>query len=86
METRSGNKTVTIIYGLEPFFVSPQRLAEELRKVCASSTSVEPWKGGKGDSVLVQGPQQDAVVAALAKRGISKGWIEVTDKTKKKKR
>lgn len=82
LETRGGNKTVTRVFGFEPFFVNAQPLADELRKGCASSTSVEPFKGGKGMEVMVQGPQKDAVVKALEKRGVMKAWIEVNDKTK----
>ena len=86
LETRSGNKTATVTHGLEPFFKTPGLLAEELRRTCASSTSVEPWKGGKGMAVLVQGPQRDAVLKALERRGVSKAWVEVWDKTKGKKK
>lgn len=85
LETRGGNKTVTRVFGLEPFFISPQALADELRKACASSTSVEPFKGGKGMEVMVQGPQKEAVAKALDKRGMAKAWVEVNDKTKGKK-
>ena len=88
LETRSGNKTATRVYNLESFFVSAQALADELRKACASSTSVEPYRaGGKGMSeVMVQGPQRDAVIKAVERRGVQKGWVEVLDKTKKKKK
>ena len=86
LETRSGNKTATIAHGLEPFGINPQMLADELRKTCASSTSVEQWKGGKGMSVLVQGPQKDAVIKALERRGVVRTWVEIVDKTKKGKR
>jgi translation initiation factor 2D len=34
---------------------------------------------------MVQGPQKDAIVKALEKRGVLRGWVEVVDKTKKKK-
>ena len=86
METRSGNKTATRVHNLEAFSLNPQALADELRKSCASSTSVEPFRAGKGMEVMVQGPQRDAVIKALEKRGIAKGWVEVTDKTKGKKK
>ena len=86
METRGGNKTATRVHGLESYFISPQPLADELRKSCAGSTSVEPFKGGKGMEVMVQGPQKDAVIKALEKRGVSKQWVEVVDKTKGKKK
>ena len=92
METRSGNKTVTKVSGLEAYFVNPRPLADELRKVCAGSTSVEPLAGAAKKTekevmeVMVQGPQKDAVVKALERRGVDKRWIEVLDKTKGKKR
>ncbi|KAF2165125.1 hypothetical protein M409DRAFT_24513 [Zasmidium cellare ATCC 36951] len=92
LETRSGNKTVTKVSGLEPYHVNPRPLADELRKVCAGSTSVEPLAGAakKNEAavmeIMVQGPQKDAVVKALEKRGVDKRWIEVLDKTKGKKR
>lgn len=88
LETRSGNKTATRVHGLEDYFIRAQPLADELRKTCAGSTSVEPWKAGGKDKmeVMVQGPQRDAVVKALEKRGVDKRWIEVVDKTKGKKK
>lgn len=92
LETRSGNKMVTKVSGLEVYFINPRPLADELRKVCAGSTSVEPLAGGAKktekpvEEVMVQGPQKDAVVKALEKRGVSSKWIEVLDKTKGKKK
>jgi len=82
LETRGGNKTATRLHGLEAFSINLQALADELRKVCASSTSVEPFKGGKGLEVMVQGPQQAYVMKALEKRGIGKALVEFVDKTK----
>ncbi|EME47207.1 hypothetical protein DOTSEDRAFT_145652 [Dothistroma septosporum NZE10] len=92
LETRSGNKTVTKVSGLEAYYINPRPLADELRKVCAGSTSVEPLAGAAKKTekpvmeVLIQGPQRDALVKALEKRGVDKKWIEVLDKTKGKKR
>ena len=92
LETRSGNKTVTKVSGLEPYFVNPKLLADELRKLCAGSTSVEPLAGAAKkneravEEVMVQGPQKDAVVKALERRGVDRRWVEVLDKTKKGKR
>lgn len=92
LETRSGNKMVTKVSGLEVYYVNPRPLADELRKVCAGSTSVEPLAGGAKktekpvEEVMVQGPQKDAVVKALERRGVSPRWIEVLDKTKGKKK
>lgn len=86
LETRSGNKTATRVWGLEAYFVREQPLADELRKSCASSTSVEPSRLGKGMEVMVQGPQTDAVIKALERRGVRRQWVEVNDKTKGKKK
>lgn len=92
LETRSGNKTVTKVSGLEAYFVNPRPLADELRKTCAGSTSVEPLAGGAKkhekpvEEIMVQGPQKDAVVKALERRGVRAQWVEVLDKTKGKKR
>ena len=90
METRSGNKTVTRISGMESFYISPQTLAEELKKICAGSASVDKLAGsspkdGKKE-IMVQGPQKDAVAKALERRGVKSQWVEVLDKTKGKKR
>lgn len=92
LETRSGNKTVTKVSGLEAYYINARPLADELRKVCAGSTSVEPLAGGAKKhekevmEVMVQGPQKDAVVKALEKRGVDKRWVELLDKTKGKKK
>ncbi|KAF1926753.1 uncharacterized protein M421DRAFT_66886 [Didymella exigua CBS 183.55] len=90
LETRSGNKTVTKVHGLEPFYIAPQPLADELRKTCAGSTSVDKLQGSSPKApvmeVLVQGPQKDAILKALEKRGVSKNWVEIVDKTKGKKK
>lgn len=90
LETRSGNKTVTKVSGLEAYHINPQPLAEELQKSCASSTSVNQLVGSSPKSpvmeVMVQGPQTQAVIKALEKRGINRQWISITDKTKGKKR
>ena len=90
LETRSGNKTVTKLSGVEVFHVSTQPLAEELQKACASSTSVTQLVGSSPKNpvmeIMVQGSQRDAVVKALEKRGVSRQWVEVLDKTKGKKK
>ena len=89
LETRSGNKTVSKVHGLEPYYIMPQPLADELRKTCAGSTSVDKLQGSSPKApimeVMIQGPQKDAILKALEKRGVSKNWVEVIDKTKKKK-
>jgi translation initiation factor 2D len=92
LETRSGNKTVTKVSGLEAYHINARPLADELRKTCAGSTSVEPLAGAAKKNerevmeVMVQGPQKDTVVKALERRGVDKRWVEVLDKTKGKNR
>jgi translation initiation factor 2D len=87
LEKRTGSKTVTKVTGLEVFGIVPALLAEELQKKCASSTSVTQAVGApKGVmEVLVQGDQRKVVDTALARRGLKSQWVEVVDKTKKKK-
>ncbi|KAI9884468.1 MAG: hypothetical protein M1823_003741 [Watsoniomyces obsoletus] len=90
METRSGNKTVTKISGLETYHINPQPLADELQKACAGSTSVNQLVGSSPKNpvmeVMVQGPQSQPVIKALERRGVNRVWIDVVDKTKGKKR
>lgn len=87
LEKRTGSKTVTKVTGLEVFGIVPSLLAEELQKKCASSTSVTQAVGApKGVmEVLVQGDQRKVVDTALSRRGLKSQWVEVVDKTKKKK-
>jgi translation initiation factor 2D len=80
LETRSGNKTVTKVSGVEKFNINPNLLAEELQKKCASSVSVSPLvgaavaKGGKVlMEILIQGSQNQAVEDALDRRGVGVG-------------
>ncbi|KAL1683185.1 hypothetical protein EV122DRAFT_258652 [Schizophyllum commune] len=83
---RQGRKAATIITGFEPFemAVNPEEMAEDLRKMCASATSVAPGPN-KHLEVLVQGKQAKAVVEYLVKKGIPKNWIQTEDQTKGKK-
>lgn len=76
LETRSGNKTVTKVSGVEKFNINPNLLADELQKKCASSVSVNALVGGavsKGkvpQEVLIQGSQKGPVEEALERRGV----------------
>ncbi|QGA17821.1 hypothetical protein EYB26_005497 [Talaromyces marneffei] len=87
IERRAGNKTATKVSGIEYFGVIPTLLAEELQKKCASSTSVAQATGAvKGVmEIMIQGDQRKAVETALEKRGVKSQWVDVVDKTKKKK-
>ena len=90
LETRSGNKTVTRVSGLETYYINPQPLADELQKACAGSTTVNQLVGSSPKSpvmeVMVQGPQSLPIIKALERRGVNRQWIDVVDKTKGKKR
>jgi len=88
LETRSGNKTVSKVSGMEAFYVNTQPLADELQRACASSTSINQLVGGKVGAleIMIQGSQKDIITKALEKRGVSRSWIETLDKTKAKKR
>lgn len=90
LETRGGNKTMTKISGVEAFHIQPQPLADELRKTCAGSTSIDQLVGSSPRTpvmeIKVQGPQKDAVLKALERRGVRASWTEVLDKTKGKKK
>ncbi|KAI9679211.1 MAG: hypothetical protein M1817_005230 [Caeruleum heppii] len=90
LETRTGNKTATKVSGMEAYHISPQALADEMQKACASSTSVGQLAGSSPKhpvmEVLIQGPQSQVVIKALEKRGVQRAWIDVVDKTKGKKR
>uniref|UniRef100_D8QDE9 SUI1 domain-containing protein n=1 Tax=Schizophyllum commune (strain H4-8 / FGSC 9210) TaxID=578458 RepID=D8QDE9_SCHCM len=83
---RQGRKAATIITGFEPFemAVNSEEMAEDLRKICASATSVAPGPN-KQLEVLVQGKQAKTVVEYLVKKGIPKNWIQTEDQTKGKK-
>ncbi|KAI5301692.1 hypothetical protein KEM55_001567, partial [Ascosphaera atra] len=85
LERRMGNKVMTRVYGLEPFGVNASLLADELRKKCASSSTTN--KIGKDmTEVLVQGDHRKTVQQALAGRGVKAQWLQVVDKTQKKKK
>ncbi|KAH8698387.1 putative RNA binding protein Ligatin/Tma64 [Talaromyces proteolyticus] len=88
VEKRGSNKTVTKVSGIEVFGIIPALLAEELQKKCASSTSVAQATGAvKGVlEILVQGDQRNAIETALERRGVRGQWVDVVDKTKKKKK
>lgn len=88
IENRQGKKTVTRVFGLEPFGIHPKGLAEELQKMCAGSSTVGQAVGLKPGllEVMVQGSQGTIVGKVLEKRGIPPRWVEVIDKTRGKKK
>lgn len=87
LEKRTGTKVVTRISGLEVFGINPHLLGPELQKKCAGSASVGQLVGGKPGmlEVLVQGDQREIVEKEVGRRGVDKRWVNVDDKTKKKK-
>nr|VWO97766.1 N/A [Ganoderma boninense] len=87
IKVRQGRKACTLITGYETFGLQADELAEELRKSCASSTSVSPMQGKPNSlEVMVQGKQFKAVTDLLIARGVPKQWIETADQTQTKKK
>ncbi|GAB1520951.1 hypothetical protein RhiTH_004040 [Rhizoctonia solani] len=85
-KTRQGRKVVTLITGFEPFGIDPETLSEELRKRCASSTSVSPCvEKPRQLEVMVQGSQIKAVTTLLLELGLPKKWIKVSESSVKGK-
>lgn len=77
---RAGRKTITLIQGLETFSISPLEFAEELKKLCAGSTTVTPLTGAAArlgmSEVMVQGNQIKVVTNVLLERGVPRKWIK----------
>jgi len=84
-KSRQGNKVCTLITGFEPFRLSAETLAGELRVRCASSTSISPVAGG-GHEVMVQGKLASVVLELLGSLGVPKKWIEASQAAGKKKK
>ncbi|KAF8591696.1 hypothetical protein K439DRAFT_1401788 [Ramaria rubella] len=86
VKVRQGRKASTLVTGHETFFITSEFLGEELKRICATSTSVSPVPGkGNAMEVLVQGKQIKPVTELLVAQGVPKRWIEVTDLSDKKK-
>jgi len=87
VKIRQGRKACTLITGFEPYGLNANELAEELRKLCASATTVAPVHGRVSDmEVMVQGKQTKAVADLLIAKGVPKKWIETADMTAEKKK
>ncbi|KAF9958119.1 hypothetical protein BGZ72_000863 [Mortierella alpina] len=88
-EIRTGRKTVTKVSGLEHFMIDVDAFAHELQVLCAGSVAITPLVGASPKlnlrEVMVQGPQVKNVTEVLQERGIPKKFIEILDKTAKKK-
>ncbi|WVF71168.1 hypothetical protein IAT40_005966 [Kwoniella sp. CBS 6097] len=89
VKTRQGRKTVTHVSGLETFSVDIDSFAEEMRKACAGSASVQPLPGASPklnlQEIMIQGNQIKAITEALLARGVPKRWIKEGDDSKRKK-
>ncbi|XP_035221056.1 eukaryotic translation initiation factor 2D-like [Stegodyphus dumicola] len=57
VDTRTGNKKVTLIQNLETYGINPEKLAQHVQVAVAASTSVALTQNGKGTIVLIQGNQ-----------------------------
>jgi translation initiation factor 2D len=79
VKTRAGKK-VTVVSGLETFDVDPDATAEELKRLCAGSTTVSPLAGSKQSlglkEITVQGPQTQAVTDLLVSKGVPRRYIK----------
>ncbi|KAI0789203.1 eukaryotic translation initiation factor SUI1 family protein [Abortiporus biennis] len=77
VKVRQGRKAATLITGFETFQLDAEVLAEELRKICASSTTVNQLTGKPvAMQVMVQGKQIKKVVEFLISKGVSEKWIK----------
>ena len=82
-EMRLGRKVVTRVQNFEHYFIKPHVLAEELRTKCSGSSTI----GQSITEVTVQGPHAKLITDLLNKdKGIPVSFIDVEDKTKKKKK
>ncbi|KAG8215235.1 hypothetical protein J3R82DRAFT_8781 [Butyriboletus roseoflavus] len=84
VKARQGRKANTLVTGFEPFFLEGGEMADELRRLCATSVSPRPGKAS-GLEVLVQGRQIKKVTEFLLSRGVPKEWIVSVDKLTAKK-
>ncbi|KAJ9122314.1 hypothetical protein QFC22_001735 [Naganishia vaughanmartiniae] len=79
VKVRAGKK-VTVISGVETFDVDPEQMAEELKRICAGSTTVGPLAGSKQSlglkEISVQGPQAQAVTDLLVSKGVPRRYIK----------
>lgn len=79
---RQNSRVSTLIVNFEPFSVSSDFLAEELKRICACATFVSPVQGkASAMEVLVQGNQIRAITELLISKGVPKKWIESVDLT-----
>eukprot|EP01090_Pellita_catalonica_P023484 TRINITY_DN9722_c0_g1_i1.p1 TRINITY_DN9722_c0_g1~~TRINITY_DN9722_c0_g1_i1.p1 ORF type:complete len:181 (+),score=17.14 TRINITY_DN9722_c0_g1_i1:518-1060(+) len=73
VERRQGKKTITLVEGLENFFIEPQEFAADLKHQCAASCTITENRRGKKYSyalyycVQVQGTWDKQVQSTLSK-------------------
>ncbi|KAK2465518.1 hypothetical protein APHAL10511_002410 [Amanita phalloides] len=81
VKVRQGRKANTFITGFEPFLtVDAETIADDLRRACASATSVSSLPGKRGGTeVMVQGKHAKVVVEYLTSSGAPKPWIQLQD-------
>lgn len=89
MRTRQGRKTITTISGLETFpSIDIEEFTEEIRKICAGATSIQPLSGASPKlglkEVMVQGNQVKVLERVLGEKGVPKKWIKEGVEGKKK--
>lgn len=87
-EMRIGRKVVTRVQNFEHYFIKPHILAEELRNKCSGSSTIgQSVQNPNITEVTVQGPHAKLISDWLNKeKGIPVTFIDVEDKTKKKKK
>ncbi|ORY26308.1 hypothetical protein BCR39DRAFT_541242 [Naematelia encephala] len=80
VKTRQGRRVVTHVTGVEAFGINADELADELKRLCAGSASVQPLAGASPklqlQEILVQGSQVKVITEALLGRGVPKKWIK----------
>ncbi|CAG8768809.1 2426_t:CDS:2, partial [Acaulospora morrowiae] len=81
--SRSGNKIVTIVRGLEDYRIDPNDLVEPFKKLCASSVAVNPTQQSSPKKplyeIMVQGPQTTLVKDYLVNtKGVPEKYIAIT--------
>lgn len=86
VSTVLGRKTVTTISNFEPFHIRPSDLQVDLQNKCSGSATIH----ANSDTslpleVLVQGAHDGLVASYLRDKGVPPAYIDVVNKSKKKK-
>lgn len=79
---KRAGKLLTVIKGLEKYALSVQVVAEDLKRFCYASTTVQQATGTKAtdglSELLVQGDQTAKVTQYLIQKGLIKSMIEIS--------